>query len=440
MDTVARHVQPQVEEALEWSRVVMLHGARQSGKTTLARQVAEDRGGTYISLDDEGLREGVLADPVTFLANQRYPLVIDEAQRGGDRIVFAVKRLVDEARTTGRFLLTGSTNFLTVPNISESLAGRIQIFRLGPLSEAELAGAQPTEIDRWFDGIPSPASASDIGRADYFAIACRGGYPEVIDLDPTQRWHWFENYVETVVQRDIVALADIRKAASLPRLLRWVAALTSSQINLSHTATQLGVSRAVVTSYLEWLQTVFLVHELPAWSRNLSSRTTRRPKIHLTDSGLAAGLLDVDSDALALPAAPAAGPLLETFTVNEIARQLAASGRRCTLYHWRNHQDRNHRGREIDLVLESPNGNVVAVEIKATTSPATGTVDHLRWLRDKLDAAAPGTFRAGILLHTGPHTLTVGDRLHMRPISSLWTASSDIPPDSGAAEGTQRVQ
>ena len=134
-------------------------------------------GGTYISLDDEGLREGVLADPVTFLANQRYPLVIDEAQRGGDRIVFAVKRLVDEARTPGRFLLTGSTNFLTVPNISESLAGRIQIFRLGPLCEAELAGTQPTEIDRWFDGNPSPASASDIGRADYFAIARRGAIP-----------------------------------------------------------------------------------------------------------------------------------------------------------------------------------------------------------------------------------------------------------------------
>ena len=182
------------------------------------------------------------------------------------------------------------------------------------------------------------------------------------------------------------------------------------------------------------------MHELPAWSRNLSPRTTRRPKIHLTDSGLAVSFLDVDPDALALPTAPATGPLLETFAVNEIARQLAASGRRCTLYHWRNHQDRNHRGREIDLVLESPNGNVVAVEIKATTSPAAGTVAHLRWLRDKLDAAAPGTFQAGILLHTGPHTLSIGDRLHMRPIGSLWTASADIPLDSGAAEGTERVQ
>ncbi|MDE0216404.1 MAG: ATP-binding protein [bacterium] len=421
MDTVPRHIQPEIEEALEWSRVVMLHGARQSGKSTLAQMIARDLGGTYVSLDDDNLRENVLIDTAAFLSSQKYPLVVDEAQRGGDRIIIAVKQLVDEEQTPGRFLLTGSTNFLTVPNISESLAGRVQIFRLWPLSEAELAGRRPTEIESWFGDGPAPLPATDLGRADYFARVCRGGYPEVIGLTPRQRLRWFASYIETVVHRDIAALADIRKTASLPLLLRWAAAYTSGQINQSEAARDLEVSRPVVASYLEWLRTVFLLHELPAWSRNLSSRTTHRPKIHITDSGLAASLIGVDSDALASPTAPAAGPLLETFAINEIARQIAASPQEFALYHWRNHQDRQYRGREIDLILEASNGDVVAVEIKATSSPPADAVGHLRWLRDKLDATAPSTFRAGILLHTGPYAFSAGDRLHLRPINCLWS-------------------
>ncbi|MDE0215743.1 MAG: ATP-binding protein [bacterium] len=421
METVPRHIQPEIEAALEWSRVVMIHGARQTGKTTLARGIAEARGGTYVSLDDDEERESVLLDPVAFLSSQRYPLTIDEFQLGGNRVIVAVKRLVDEDRTPGRFILTGSTNFLTVPTISESLAGRVRIFRLWPLSEAELAGVVPTEIDHWFEGSPRPAPASDLGRADYFARACRGGYPEVVDLDTGQRRRWYGDYCETVVQRDILALADIRRAASLPRLLRWVATFTSSEINQTDAAKELEVSRSVIASYLEWLQTVFLLHELPAWSRNLSSRTTSRPKVHITDAGLAANLLEVEPAALASPTAPSSGPLLETFAVDEIARQLAASSRKRVLYHWRNYQDRNYRGREVDLVIEAANGDVVAVEIKATSSPSLQHTHHLRWLRDKIDAVVPGAFKAGILLHTGPHTLSVGDRIHMRPISCLWS-------------------
>ncbi|MCY3850285.1 MAG: ATP-binding protein [Acidimicrobiaceae bacterium] len=424
MEFIERHIRPEIEAALEWSRVVMIHGARQTGKTTLVRGIAEARGGTYVSLDDDEQRESVLLDPVAFLSSQRYPLAIDEVQLGGNRVIVAVKRLVDEDQTPGRFILTGSTNFLTVPNISESLAGRVRLFRLWPLSEAELVGVVPTEIDHWFEGAPRPAPVTDLSRADYFASACRGGYPEVVSLDQDQRRHWFDDYIETVVQRDILALADIRRAASLPRLLCWAAASTSSEMNRTDAAKGLRVSRSVIASYFEWLQTVFLVHELPAWSRNLSSRTTSRPKIHITDAGLAASLLDVEPEALASPTSPAAGPLLETFAVGEIARQLVASPRKRSLYHWRNHRDRDHRDREVDLLIEAPNGDVVAVEIKATSSPSPQHTRHLRWLRDKIDVVAPGAFQAGILLHTGPLTLSLGDRIHMRPIGCLWTQST----------------
>ena len=417
MEIVGRHLGPRVEEALEWSRVVMLHGARQCGKTTLARMIAERRGGTYISLDDEAQRRIALADPATFLIGHPHPLVVDEIQLGGDRVVRAVKQFVDAEATPGRFLLTGSTNFLTVPTISESLAGRVQIFRLWPLSQAELAGVGAAEIDRWFAGAPAPCAPARTTRDEYLSLLCRGGYPEVVGLLADRRRRWFRGYVETVTQRDIAALADIRKTATLPSLLRWTAGLTAGQVNLADAARRLQTSRSVITSYFEWLQTVFLVHELPAWSPSLPSRPVRRSKYHLTDSGLAAGLLRVTPDALAPPGAPATGPLLETFAVNEIARLLSASQRDCTLSHYRDNQ-----GREIDLVLEDADGGVVAVEIKATRSPDPRRVDHLAWLRDRLDAVAPGTFRAGVLLHTGEQSGKVGDRLHLRPIDSLWAA------------------
>ena len=416
MSLIARHLRPRLERALERSRVVMLHGARQCGKTTLAQLVAEESGGAYISLDDEVHRQAVLDDPIDYLSHFEKPLVIDEVQLGGDRVVRAIKQLVDNDPTLGRFLLTGSTNFLTVPNISESLAGRVRILRLGPLSQAELSGVRPTAITGWFEGEPGPTPASPPTKAQYLALVTQGGYPEAISADPEDRYDWFDDYIETVAQRDITALADIRKAASLPLLLQWTAALTSHQINVSDAARDLKVSPPTIVSYLEWLQTVFLIHELPAWSRSLWPKAGRRPKFHITDSGLAASLVGANADALASPTHPATGPLLETFAFNEVARQLEALPTRCTLSHYRDRQ-----GREIDLVLEARNGRVVAVEVKATTSPALKHLDNLRWLRDKLDSANPGTFQAGVLLHTGAHAATLGNRLHMRPISTLWT-------------------
>lgn len=419
IETISRHLRPRIEEALDWSRVVLLHGARQCGKSTLARMIADSRGGSYVSLDDEAERQIALADPITFLLNRRYPLVIDEIQLGGDRLVRAVKQLVDIEATPGRFLLTGSTNFLTVPTISESLAGRVQIFRLWPFSGAELAGIAPTAIDGWFGGAPGAANAGTTSRDEYLALACRGGYPEAVRLPPQQRSQWFDGYVETVTQRDIAVLADIRKTTTLGSLLAWTAGMTAGTLNVSDAARRLQASRSVVTAYLEWLQTVFLVHDLPAWGHGLPSRPVRRAKYHLTDSGLAAGILRTDAQALAPAGAPLTGPLIETFTVNEIARQASAWPRSCTLSHYRDNQDR-----EIDLVLEGPGGGIVGIEVKATRSPDPRQLRSLAWLRDRLDTIAPGTFRAGVLLHTGSQSGKIGDRLCLQPIDSLWTTDS----------------
>ncbi len=414
---IERHLTEQVDGALDHFRVVVLHGGRQCGKSTLARQVAEKRGGAYFTLDDPTVLQAALADPITFLSQPTPPVVVDEVQLAGDRLVRAAKQLVDTDGTPGRFLFTGSTNFLTVPSISESLAGRARILRLWPLSQAELSGCRGASIGQWFDGDPGPAATDQLDRNDYLEALCRGGYPEARALDPPYRGDWYQDYVETVTQRDIVALADVRKTSALPRLLRWAATTTSGELNLATTSRDLGIDRRTVTTYLEWLQAVFLVHGLPAWARSPLARAIHRPKLHLVDSGLAANLLHVDPAALASPTAPATGRLMESFVVGEIARLIGASNDRIELSHYRDRDDR-----EVDLLLERANGGTVAVEVKATASPSVDQLRHVAWLRDRLDRASPGSFRAGILLHAGPQSLTVGDRLHVRPISSLWAA------------------
>ena len=397
----------------------MLHGARQSGKTTLAKQVAAGRGGTYTTLDDEQTLLAALEDPRTFLGEQRHPLVIDEIQLGGDRLVRAVKTAVDDDPARGRFLLTGSTDFLSVPTISESLAGRAAIMRLWPLSVAEMHGAPGSSLSAWFEEGVEPGEVSQLTRSDYLRLVCRGGYPEVVQLPPPTRRTWFESYAETVISRDVAALADVRRAGALRALLRLAAARTAGELNVADWCRRLGIDRGTVESYLGWLRMVFLIHELPAWTRSPAHRVVRRPKLHLADTGLAAALMNVDAEALRPATATPTGTLLETFVANEVARQVSAGGEPLHLHHYR-----DGSGHEVDLVLERSDGAVVAVEVKATASPGPDHLRQLVWLRDRLDEASPGTFRAGVLLHSGERSLRVGDRLYSSPIDALWRGGS----------------
>ncbi|WP_419944876.1 ATP-binding protein [Candidatus Poriferisodalis sp.] len=438
MEYVERRAQQQLHAALDTFRVVVLHGARQCGKSTLARVVAAERGGTYTTLDDPAVRAAALDDPLTFLLNQPHPLVIDEVQFGGDPLVRAVKMAVDDHGEPGRFLLTGSTNFLTVPTISESLAGRVAIVQLWPLSQSELAvhaarargdggtdGSSRLGSDTadgssaaagWFRGEFRLGSSVDTTRDGYLRRLCRGGYPEPFELEGRARQRWFDSYVTTVLNRDIVTLGAVRAVPAMHRLIRLAAASTASETNLADWSRRLGIDRRTVESYLGWMRTVFLVHELPAWARNRTRRAIRRPKLHMVDTGLATALLRLDAAALRHPNATLTGPLIETFVVNEIVQQISAADEAIDLHHFR-----DNAGREVDLVLERPDGRLVAVEIKASASPAPSQMANLTWLRDLMDRTESGSFAAGVLLHTGNHALKLGDRMYLLPIEHLWT-------------------
>ncbi len=403
-----------VQEALADSRVVLVHGPRQSGKTTLAREAALTAGGRFESLDEEANLRAALGDPGAFVEGSGL-LVIDEFQRAGDALLRAVKVRVDRDRAPGRFLLTGSTNFLTLPTLSESLAGRVDIIDLWPLSQGEVDRRRESFIDRLFGPTaelrrlrPEPLS-----RRDYYERICRGGFPEAIERSPRARSRWFDGYVRTVIERDALEVARIRQEGGFVQLVKLLGASTATELNLAGMARDLGIPRTTLSAYLPLLETVFLYFRLPPFSRNLTSKVVRSAKVHLTDSGLAAHLLDQSPETLLRPTSRAAGPLLETFAAGEIARQRTWAETRVNLLHFR-----DRAGTEVDLILEARDGRVAAIEVKASKSPGSRDFRPLTWLRDRLGKH----FVQGVMLYTGESVLPFGDRLTMMPVSALWTA------------------
>jgi uncharacterized protein len=408
-----------VREALSSSRVVLLHGPRQSGKSTLGRLLATELGMDYVTFDDAAQLAAARADPTTFLESRQRPVVLDEVQRAGNELIVAIKADVDRVGDRGRYLLTGSTNFLTVPSLAESLTGRLRIVRLWPLSAGELLGGSDDFIDRAFRG-PSELlshNGTTFSRDEYLQIACQGGFPGVQDLNPRTRVAWFDDYLDTLIQREIAAAADIRRLGALRQLARYLGANSSGELVVGRLASDLGMDRATVESYIGWLETAFVIHRVPSWSRNLTAKVVRRPKLFVGDSGIAASLMGKSPEALRDPTESATGRVMETFAVNELCKQSTWSDTMVEVSHFRDAD-----GREVDAVLEARDGRIVGVEIKTSSTPRT---DDFRWLSDmrsRVDRAG-GKFVAGVVLHTGGDRLPFGDRLVALPIGDLWSSS-----------------
>jgi hypothetical protein len=419
--TKPRHAHRVTERALASFRAVVVNGPRQAGKTTLAGELAGTHGATVVTLDDSSLYEACVADPKAFLDAYPRPLFIDEFQRAGDSLVRAVKAAVDAERAPGQFLLTGSSRFLTTAGLSESLAGRAVIIDLWPYTQGEADELGPDSdalLGRLFEpttkfaqvNIPYPS------RSDYLQRVCRGGFPEVHELPPAARPVWFEAYLTTILERDVPLVARGRHLGELPRLLRLAAARTSQELNLVSLAAEIAIDRTALSkNYLPLLESIYLLRQLPAWSRNLTARVVKHAKAYIADSGLASSLLGVDPDGLTLPNAPTLGPLVETFVVNELLRQLSfMAGPRATLYHFRSPD-----GPEVDVVAEAPDGRVVALEVKASTTVGQGDFKHLNLLRDRLDQVGQ-PFVNGVVTYLGDKVLTFGDRLTALPLCHLW--------------------
>jgi len=410
---IPRAASDRLRELAEALRIVIINGPRQAGKTTLLELFHADRGGTLRSLDDADMRRAASADPVAFTQQRPRPLIIDEVQRGGDALVLAIKRASDTDRSRGQFILSGSSRFLTIPTLSESLAGRAVFVDLWPLSAAERFGAPSDFIDQFFtqpDGLLGQESAWT--RREYLELLCSGSYPEVASQrSDLARRAWFDAYVDAVAVKDVREFAHVAQITALPQLLELIAARSGSTMVLRDLGEALGVTHTTARTYLSYLETVFIVEELTSWSGNMSARVTKMPKAYLTDSGMAAHLLQVSPDDLMQVGHPALGGLLETFVFTELIKLRALTTRGFRLYHYR---DRDQR--EIDFVCEGPGRRVVAIEVKASQSPGPSDTRNLAWLRDKIG----DRFVAGIVLYLGDNSLSLGDRLTLLPVSALW--------------------
>lgn len=412
-DLVPRTVEPWLGEILSTMRAVVIGGPRQSGKTTLMRKYQSEHGGTFVSLDDEQVLEAVRRDPVTFVDTGPRPLLIDEVQHGGDALVRAVKLAVDKQRAPGQFVLSGSARFLTIPTLSESLAGRLGVLDLWTLSTVERVGGSAAFCDTVFTDPAALAGVeSDWTRDAYVDLLVAGGYPELLGFAPDSRARrlWYTGYLTTVIERDIRGFADVAQGAVVRKVLALIAARLGGLLVHTDVGQQLGLNRQTVRNYLRYLQTVYLVVDVPVWSGNLSAKVSKTPRVYVTDSGLAANLINVNAAALRQPGHAALGGLLETFVLAELMKLRTVSETPYEIYHYR---DRD--GREVDLVMESPDGRVVGIEVKASVSPPSDADQHLRWMRRKL-----GDRFTGVLLHWGRQGVSLGDGIWSVPVSTLW--------------------
>ena len=406
-----RFLRQRLEEALADSPVVLIHGPRQCGKTTLARQVGDEAGFAYFTFDDDVQREAARTDPVGYVTDLPDRAVLDEVQRVPE-LFTALKATVDARRKPGRFILTGSANVLLVPKLADSLAGRMEILRLHPLSQAELGGVAPDFLNRLFTRkFSAGRSGKRLGKALAERVA-GGGFPAALArAGQRRRTAWYRDYADTLIQRDIRDLARISALEALPRLLALAAGQSACLVNVSELAAPFQISRQTIREYLTLLSRIFLLDELPPWHSNRMKRLVKTPKLHMGDTGLACTLLGCNGDAL-LEDRPLFGRLLETFVYQELRRQASWYEEAVSFSHFR---DKDQV--EVDVVLESE-GRVAGVEVKASS---TVTGDDFKGLR-KLKDAVPNHFAAGILLYDGEAVVGFGDRLYAVPLSQLWGA------------------
>jgi len=435
-----RYIERRLAEALEDSPVVLIHGPRQCGKTTLAqfacapdylewgndhaprsdgKTSTPQRDYAYINFDDAVARNGAQTDPMGFVADLPERVILDEIQRVPE-LFPAIKLAVDRRRTPGRFILTGSTNVLLIPTLSESLAGRLQILRLHPLAQCELeSGMESASSDPYPNGgflsalFENGFAIRQTGRLGE-QLAERivaGGFPPAL-ARPTdrRRANWYRDYITTLVQRDVRDMARIKSLNELPGLLSASASQTARLFNLADLAAPFQLARPTIGNYVALLERLFLLERLPPWHSNRLRRLVKGPKLHIGDTGLATALLGVNTAAL-MADRTLLGQLLETFVFQELRRQASWHDAAVSFFHFRDKD-----GVEVDIVMERGARTIAGVEVKVS---GTVTKADFRGL-SKLARAAGERFAHGVVLYDGEITVRFGDRLYAVPIRRLW--------------------
>jgi predicted AAA+ superfamily ATPase len=405
-----RNIEPGIRNALSDTPVVLLNGARQTGKTTLALKLESELSLRYVTLDDATILSAAASDPQGFIRGLGQGIIIDEVQKVPS-LFPAIKLEVDSDRRPGRFLLTGSANVLLLPRMSESLAGRMEIITLMPLSQGELCGKKERFIESLFAvGLDAGSFASE-SEANQTELIVKGGFPEIHRRSSHQRRQaWFSSYITTILQRDVRDLSNIEGLTELPRLLALLAARVGGLLNVSELSRSSGIPNSTLKRYMSLLEATFLYQPLPAWSTNLGKRLIKSPRIQLVDSGLVCHLVGYDAGRL-FEDATFRGHILECFVAAELQKQITWSDISVSAYHYR-----TITGQEVDVVLEDRQGRLVAVEIKSAASVRRKDFQGI----ERFAETVGSKFHRGVVLYSGNQGVSFGDRLHALPVSSVW--------------------
>ena len=407
-----------VEARLAEEPVVVLNGPRTVGKSTLLSELAGRLGRAVVDCDDLAAREAVRSDPARFVESDQ-PVLIDEYQHVPE-LLDAIKAQLNRDLRPGRYILAGSTRYATLPEAAQALTGRVDIIPVLPLSQGEIGDVRETFVARLLDGagIDMTPSQMSTPRDEYALRATSGGMPVALRRPPGRsRSRWFSNYVNLVIDKDVLDISRVRQREMLPRLLGQLAARSGQVLNMAAISGTIGLEKSTAENYVKLLESVFLVYRLPAWGTTLGSRITRHPKVHLVDSGVMAWLLSLTPQKIT-QATPAAltgyGHLLETFAVGEILKQASWFDAPVTAGHFR-----TEAGDEVDLVLERDDGQVIAIEVKAGSRISGEDFRGLRQLKERLGPR----LEEAIILYTGEHAYTHDSWITILPLDRLWTST-----------------
>jgi len=404
-----RSIKSLLERALSRAPVVLLNGARQVGKTTLALELLKEKKYNYITFDDEITYLAAKGNSSGFIADLEKPVIIDEVQRVPE-IFLSIKRDIDLNRIPGRYLLTGSANPLLIPTLGDSLAGRMEIVDMMPLSQGELLGIQENFIDSIFGDFPLKAPINTLTKEELYQKILKGGYPTVQHLNSEDQLAWVHSYISLLLQRDIKDLANVEKLTEFPNLLKILAARVSGLINIAEFSRETRINAKTLHRYVALLETIFIISLQSPWHTNLAIRFVKSSKLYLLDTGLLVYLLGMNIER-ALKDPMLMGGILENFVVSELKKQATWNKTRVQLYHFR-----TLNGEEVDIVLENLAGEIVGIEIKNNARVTHQDFKGMRYLQEK----SKDKFIKGIILYTGTQYIPFGDNLYAMPINSLW--------------------
>ena len=405
-----RFLTPRLLEASQDTPLLLLKGARQVGKSTLMKNLIGQMGGHALSFDDPSLLSIAKGDPRGFIDQLKTPILLDEVQRVPE-IILPLKLRVDADQKPGQFFLTGSADFHTLPLIADSMAGRMEIRTLWPLSQGEIRLKQEKFVPMIFEGT-WPNSGASLTREELYHQIIQGGYPQALARkEEVRRSVWFDSYLEAIIQKDIREISSIEGFESVPNLIMILASRAANLVNAADISRILGLSQSTVRRYLTLLRALFIVFKLRPWFSNTDKRLVKTPKIYFYDSGLLSHLLRLPPH-WNISESSQFGKILENFVVSEILKQCSWAKEPIDAYYFR-----AHSGEEVDLILTDRTGYFVGIEIKAASTVLPKDFKSLIAFKNMTQEK----FRRGIILYTGDTLIPFGDNLWAVPLHLLWT-------------------